>query len=97
MTTTGRYGLASTPEERLAIAAVEAIRRYEKENPQWVNPGYGFFAHYLKPFLDREILEARLDEIHKRNSVLSGRERELLDALMATRHKCETRILGQET
>lgn len=58
----GRYEHASSPEERMAIAVVAAIHSYFIENPQGVAPGQGFIQRFLKPFIDREIIDARISE-----------------------------------
>jgi hypothetical protein len=92
----GRYGLASTPEERVAIATVAAIRSYFGQNPEGVMPGYGFLKEYLKPFLDRELLEARLDELHKRVGAIAKREREIAESLAASIQRC-VELIGPHT
>lgn len=79
----GRYRLAETPEERIAIAVVAALHRYFLEHPQGVAPGQHFLADFLKPFLERETVAARLDELMRRSTVrelerrVSGQAREL--------------------
>ena len=87
----GRYGLAATPEERMAIATVGAVHSYVQQHPQGVAPGQGFLADYLKPFIERELLEARLDELHKLCR-FGKRERELLDSLHRAMRECSDRI-----
>lgn len=84
----GRYALATTPEERMAIATVAAINHYFVQHPQGVAPGQGFLAEYLKPFVDRELLEARLDELHKRVGKIGQREREVTEELGAVIRHC---------
>jgi hypothetical protein len=87
----GRYTLAATPEERMAIATVAAVHSYFQQHPQGVAPGQGFLADYLTPFIERELLEARLDELHKL-SRFGKRERELLDSLHGAMRECSERI-----
>jgi hypothetical protein len=84
----GRYGLAESPEERIAIAVVSAIHFYFQQHPQGVAPGQGFLSDFLKPFIDREISEGRLDELHRRLTTVAPRERELLLELQALRQAC---------
>ena len=88
----GRYALAETPEERMAIATVAAIHSYFQQHPQGVAPGQGFLADYLKPFIERELLETRLDEHRLARFGKSGRQRELLEALHRTMRECSERI-----
>lgn len=79
----GRYRLADTPEERIAIAVVSALHRYFVEHPQGVAPGQHFLSEFLKPFLERETTAARLDELMRKSAShaierrLSGQAREL--------------------
>lgn len=78
----------------MAIAVVAAIHSYFKQHPQGVAPGQGFLADFLKPFIDREINEARLSELHRPAKVVAPRERELLNELEALRRECKARIGG---
>jgi len=72
----------------MAIATVAAIHSYFVQHPQGVAPGQGFLADYLKPFIDRELLEARLDELHKRVGTIGQREREIAETLGAAIRRC---------
>jgi uncharacterized FlgJ-related protein len=67
----------------MAIAAVPALHSYSVQHSKGVAPGQWFFAEYLKPFLERELLEARLDELYKL-SHFGKRERAFLDLLHRT-------------
>ncbi len=78
----------------MAIAVVAAIHSYFKQHPQGVAPGQGFLADFLKPFIEREINEARLNELHRPAKVIAPRERELVDELEALRRECSARIGG---
>ena len=91
----GRYGLAVTAEERMAIAVVAALHCYFVQHPKGVAPGQGFLAEYLKPFLERELLEARLDELHRLSDV-GKREREILDSLHRKLRESSDRIQPTE-
>lgn len=72
----------------MAIATVAAINAYFVQHPQGVAPGQGFLVDYLKPFIERELLEARLDELHKRVGKIGQREREVAESLSAVMHRC---------
>lgn len=75
----------------MAIAVVAALHSYFVQHRKGVAPGQGFLAEYLKPFLERELLEARLDELHKL-SHFGKRERELVEGLHGKLRECEERI-----
>jgi hypothetical protein len=75
----------------MAIAVVGALHSYFVQHPQGVSPGQGVLADYLKPFVERELLEARLEELHLL-SRFGKRERELLDWLHRTMRECSERI-----
>ena len=78
----------------MAIATVAAIHAYFAKHPQGVAPGQGFLAEYLKPFLDRELLEARRDELHKRVGKIGQREREVAEELGAVIRRCSELVAG---
>jgi hypothetical protein len=78
----------------MAIATVAAINSYFAQHPHGVAPGQGFLADYLKPFIDRELLEARLDELHKRVGKIGQREREVAEELGALMHRCSELVSG---
>lgn len=89
----GRYALAETPHDRLAIAVIAANLAYFREYPSGVAPGQVFLSEYLKPFIERELLEARVDELHERlEKTIAPRELELVTDLMVLRHKCINKI-----
>lgn len=72
----------------MAIATVAAINAYFVQHPKGVAPGQGFLADFLKPFVERELLEARLDELHKRVGKIGQREREVVEELGAVTRRC---------
>lgn len=60
----GSYSLADSPSERMAVAVVSANVAYFEKHKEGISPGYGFYAEFLKPFIEREIVQARLDQLH---------------------------------
>lgn len=89
----GRYHVAETPEDRIAIAVIAAERKYRLEFPQGVTPGQVFYADFLRPFIERELLAAKLAELHKISAVqIRERERELANALAVISAECQERI-----
>jgi hypothetical protein len=87
----GRYSMAETPEDRIAVAIAAAERKYRQEFPHGVTPGQTFLAGFLRPFIERELLAARVDELHRMTSAKT-RERELVEALHAATAECQERI-----
>lgn len=79
----------------MAIATVAAMHSYFVQHPQGVAPGQGFLADYLKPFIERELLEARLDELHKRVGKIGQREREVAEELGAIMRRCQELVSGR--
>jgi len=63
----GRYGLAQTPWERVAIAMIAAIGSYFRENPRGVMPGQGYLASFIKPFLELEFVKHDIEKAIKAN------------------------------
>lgn len=88
----GRYHVATSPEDRIAIAVVAAIRCYEGEHPDGVSPGQVYLADFLKPFIERELVEARLDEMHRQGKERALRERELVLAFQGLTKSCSERV-----
>lgn len=88
----GRYGLVTTREERIAIAVLAAQAAYKEEFPLGVAPGVTFLASFLKPFLDRECMEAQLEELHRPARILAPRERMLAQELTELIHVCNRKV-----
>lgn len=88
----GRYALAQSPEERLAIVMVSAIHAYFVRNPHGVMPGQGFIMDFIKPFVDRELTEARMAELHSGLKPTAVRERELAESLKRILAECEKNL-----
>lgn len=88
----GRYGIATTREERIAVAVLAAQNAYRKEFPNGVTAGVVFLSSYLKPFIDRECLQAQLDELHRPARILAPRELDLTKQLQEMIHTCQKKI-----
>lgn len=88
----GRYHLAESPEERLSIAVVAAIHRYFVDHPSGVAPGQHFLMDFLKPFVDRELSQARLDEAKRSHSTNVTREVELNETIRALSAQCDKKV-----
>ena len=92
----GAFQHADTPEERLGIAVVTANEAYDKAHPQGIRPGYGFYAHFLGPFLRREVL-LELQEWRRKGVRLDAAvERDIAQELMELNHEIEDRLHGRE-
>jgi hypothetical protein len=91
----GRYGRATTPDERIAIATVAAIHAYFVQHPQETAPGQSFLEEYLKPFVERERLEAQLEERHRHVKEVAQREREIAELLGAAIRRC-VKLVGPQ-
>jgi hypothetical protein len=89
----GRYHAADSAAERIAIAVLAAERKYSVEFPNGVTAGQVFLADYLRPFIERELVAARIEELHHMtNNEIRPRERELVNALAAATRECEQRV-----
>lgn len=63
----GRIHNELTPESRIA-AAIKTLQlkfyaRFKHRNPEYRIPDYADYRDHLKPFIDRELAAARLDEL----------------------------------
>ncbi len=58
----GRIREADTPEERLAAVAKSLVEQMERKDRV---PDYADFRDALRPFVERELLLARIDEARK--------------------------------
>ena len=92
----GAFQHAETPEDRLAIAVVTANERYDKAHPQGIRPGYGFYAHFLKPFLRREVLLELRSLRQTLVRIDAEKELEIARELMALNVEIEERLHGRE-
>lgn len=88
----GRYALAQSPEERLAVVMVAAIHSYFVRNPHGVMPGQGFIMDFIKPFVERELTEARMAELHGGLKPTAARELELAQSLKRILMECEKQL-----
>lgn len=79
----GRVEENKTPEGRLAAVVISILKK--KKEDEWWKLDYADFAAALAPFVQREIINARLDELrNRRSAVLEAnikRERELFQEL----------------
>ena len=65
----GRWNLAKTAKERMAIVFVKAIDQYFRAHPQGVAPGQGFIMDFIDPFLEYERIRWRNeDKAHDREA-----------------------------
>lgn len=92
----GRYAHAETPEARIAIAAIAANNAYFKQFPDGVAPGQVFLEEFLKPFVQREIFEARLFEMHAGAERIAPKEKqvEFIKTLIRLRDECTQKMHG---
>ena len=63
----GVYFKADLPIERLAIAVKACLelyyRNHQDQQYHGMRPNYGYYEDYLKAFLDRELLNAKLEQL----------------------------------
>ena len=82
----GAYHQGITPLARLSIAARGAIELYYLHHPshryRGMSPNYNHFESYLKPFIEKELDIARLDERSEDDSPAGlKRRRELTERI----------------
>ena len=78
----GRVHLDDTPEGRIAAVARSLCIQMQKKLKR--EPDYADFRDVLRPFLQRELLNARIDEARKTSgAVLTARVKELAAAIQA--------------
>lgn len=78
----GRVHHDETPEGRIAAVARSLCIQMEKKLER--QPDYADFRDVLRPFLQRELLNARIDEARKTSgAALTARVKELAAALHA--------------
>lgn len=96
----GRVFDAETPEERLAAVVISTILANERRNLREGTAhilDYQDFAAALKPFIQRELVTARMEEIRfarsthplieERRKMLVERQKDLLGDLIAAEKK----------
>ena len=77
----GRINHDDTPEGRIAAVARSLCIQMQKDKRE---PDYADFRDALRPFLKRELLNARIDEARKNSGLrLTARVRELAAELQA--------------
>lgn len=93
-----RFSRAKTPEERIAIAVVEANKEFYRRHRKGKKPNLRFYIDFLEPFIEREVRQAGLDELHLQiHGPTRIRERELVDSLQHWIRLCEEKISRQST
>jgi hypothetical protein len=88
--TANAYEFAKSPEERLAVAVLAALKRHHHLQLTG-DPSLEFMTKFLAPFWDRERIETIINEFHK-----PQRERELflVQLLGRLRNICIEKIKG---
>ncbi len=88
-----RWAHAESPEDRIAIAVIAGTAEYFRKHPEGVAPGAVFLAEWLKPFLELESLDVRMDELHRiQTDKIRGRERELVENRQALTRTCQEKM-----
>jgi len=93
----GSYQHGEDEAERIGIAVVTANEAYDRAHPQGVRPGIGFYGHFLRPFIRKEVLlEIRA---RRKKGLLLRAEQELEDEreLMELNTQIEDRLHGRES
>lgn len=93
----GRIHEDETPEGRIAAVArslaIKMEKAYQRSGVGPKEPDYADYRAALKPFIDRELILARMDEGRMAAAkVLTGRARELSEQLV----ECERAIIQAE-
>lgn len=71
----------------MAIVMVAAINNYFTQHSQGVMPGQGFLMDFIRPFIEMERLEAKLEP------PLTAHERQMAEGkMMMLKHTCAERI-----
>ena len=70
----GRLEEGETPQERLAAVVISFLRKHPERD--WWKLDYADFTETLRPFLERELLHARIREIQQ--SRTAARDRVIL-------------------
>ena len=71
----------------MAIVMVAAINNYFVQHTQGVMPGQGYLMDFIRPFIELELLEAKLEPS------MTEYERQMAQSkLMMLRHTCAERV-----
>jgi len=81
--------LAQTVGKRFAIAMRACYEQYFRVHPDGSSPGEVFIEEYMKPFIDCELEQRSLDDVHRDSQ---RRELELISELTRLRQLCVERI-----
>ena len=89
----GRYTLAETSADRIAIAVMAGTNEYFRQHPHGVTPGMTFMAEWLSPFIELELMDARMEELHRIQVLkLKEREKELSERRAELVQKCQKKV-----
>lgn len=87
------YILAETPTERIAIAVANANDVWRDTHPDASMPNEAFLEDYLDPFVECEVLTARLGQSRKEQDLVTIRdEHEMAHKLMLIKAVIEKRL-----
>ncbi len=80
---------------------IAGTAEYFRQHPDGVAPGAVFLAEWLKPFLELESTDVRMDELHRiQTDKIRVRERELVEKRQALARACQEKMkimgLGQQ-
>lgn len=90
------YILAETPEERIAIATINANKRWRQQHPAMDFPTVEFYTQLQGAFIHKEILTAQLGVMRKAKDELTHKvESALAHQLMRENAEIE-QILKEE-
>ena len=93
----GSYQHGEDAGERIGIAVVTANEAYDRAHRKGVRPGIGFYAHFLKPFIRREVLLAIRERSRTVERSEAKEELTLEQELMELNTQIEDRLHGRET
>lgn len=93
----GNYLHAETSEERISIAIEACNVLYYKTHPghqfQGYRPPAEFYREYLRPFIDYEKYNARLEELHAgAQEVIEVRQTKLVNKIHKTNEEIQLRL-----
>ena len=88
----GRIAAADTPEDRLAAVVVSRLLRLPE--PERWHLDYADFAEALRPFVQRELLMARMEERNMTSAGNDARKRELFNSLLLIEQQIAKLQLG---
>jgi hypothetical protein len=79
--------------ERIVSGVMAANREFYSLHPDGTEPDRAFYLDFLEPFIEREMRQAKLDEVHlQTGGPVRKRESELVDSLRHWNRLCEERM-----